>query len=325
MARLKTYLLAVATVLMALAIGYFMQQGDAATPVALNQKGDLVVSDITDMSSASGVAPRLPVPAALETASTLPDLPVQRVRAEAPLATIPTPDTARSEGFDCAIEMSAEVNAGAMVALELSAPCYASERVTIHHHGLMFTEHTAPDGSLRLSVPALTERALFVAAFDGGDGATAVVDVPALPFYDRVVLQWRGASGLQLHAREFGADYFTDGHIWSAHAGDMTRSAQGESGFLTRLGDASGRDPLVAEIYSFPAGTARQEGTVSISVEAEVTDANCDRAVEAQTLERHGDAPLRVRDLSLSIPACDGVGDFLVLKNLVEDLKIAAR
>ena len=34
---------------------------------------------------------------------------------------------------------------------------------------------------------------------------------------------------------------------------------------------------------------------------------------------------LRVRDLSLSIPACDGVGDFLVLKNLVEDLKIAAR
>lgn len=172
-------------------------------------------------------------------------------------------------------------------------------------------------------MPALAPKALFIASFDNEAGATATVEVPALPFYDRVALQWRGDSGLQLHAREFGAAYFTEGHVWAASAGDMGRTAKGIGGFLTRLGNPDAPAPRLAEIYSFPAGAARKSGEVAVSVEAELTDANCGKAVEAQTLELRGEDGLRVHDLALELPACDSVGDFLVLKNLIEDLKIA--
>jgi hypothetical protein len=32
-----------------------------------------------------------------------------------------------------------------------------------------------------------------------------------------------------------------------------------------------------------------------------------------------------VRELSLAVPGCETVGDFLLLKNLLQDLKIAAK
>lgn len=318
MARLKTYFLAAATVFAALAIGYVMQHGSTSGRADLERPQEIVVRDITDTSSAA--MPRLPSD---DAAARLPDAGVQRVAAESLTAPADAlPQEGAVAGFDCDIALSAVATAGAMVDLRLSAPCYASERVTIHHHGLMFTEIAQPDGSLRVSVPALASHALFIASFDSGDGATASVEVPALPFYDRVVLQWKGDTGLQLHAREFGASYFSEGHVWAASAGDLTRTARGEGGFLTRLGNADAVAPRIAEVYSFPVGTSKQSGRIALTVEAEVTAANCGAEVEAQTLERHGDAPLRVRDLTLDVPGCDSVGDFLVLKNLIEDLTI---
>jgi hypothetical protein len=78
-------------------------------------------------------------------------------------------------------------------------------------------------------------------------------------------------------------------------------------------------------VYSFPTGTAKRGGEIALTVEAEVTEANCNTSVAAQTLEIRDAAGLRVRDLTLEMPQCDTTGDFLVLKNLVEDLTIAAR
>ena len=81
----------------------------------------------------------------------------------------------------------------------------------------------------------------------------------------------------------------------------------------------------MAEVYTFPTGVAQQSGNVELTVEAEVTQANCGRDITAQSLEVTGSAPLRVRDLELAMPVCDAVGDFLVLKNMVNDLKIAQK
>ncbi|MBY6003724.1 translocase [Salipiger bermudensis] len=325
MARLKTYLLAAVTVCAALAIGFVMQSG--AQSRKAGQDAGVVVSDITDTSSAA--MPRLPVEAALapDLAGALATLqPAAAKAVSEPVASLPEAPQDRAAlatVAECGVALSAEARAGAMVALSLRAPCFASERVTIHHHGLMFTELTGPDGQLAIDVPALAQKALFIASFDNDAGATAVVEVPALPFYDRVALQWRDQAGLQLHAREFGADYFSEGHVWAASAGDMGRTAKGVGGFLTRLGNPDAAAPRMAEIYSFPAGAAQKSGEVAVSVEAELTAANCGKPVEAQTLELRGEAGLRVHDLTLDLPACDSVGDFLVLKNLIEDLKIA--
>lgn len=294
MARIKTYLTGGGTLLCALGIGYFMQYGmNESAPMEL-PTGDIQVSGITMTSSAG-----------------------------APTDIIePLPEVAATPV--CDMTFDAMPSAGAMVLLTLEAPCKPGERLTVHHNGLMFTEVTDDAGRLSLSVPALGEKAHFIVSFLDGEGAATSAQVPTIDYYDRVVLQWRGESGLQLHAREFTKDYFGEGHVWAASAGDMTRTVQGEGGFMIRMGHDDSPEALMAEVYSFPVGTTAQSGEIALTVEAEVTDANCDALVEAQTLERRGGTGLRVQDLTLDMPVCETVGDFLVLKNLVEDMTIAS-
>lgn len=324
MARLSSYILGGATLACALGTGYVMQYGlglpHANTPPADVQ---LEISSITPTSSAV-VVPLVPMDQPM--AEPLPDEPVvikSAVETDFPVADLPKAPA--ETGFDCGIAMTADPIAGAMVNVTMTAPCNASDRVTLHHQGMMFSDVMQPDGTLSVSIPALAEQAIFIASFASGDGAMATAEVTSLPFYDRVAVQWKGEAGLQLHAREFSADYFTEGHIWAASAGNLTAAAKGEGGFLTRLGQMDTPDALVVEVYSFPSGTAQRSGEVLLSVEAEVTPKNCDTAVEAQTLQIRGGGALRTHDLTLEMPGCDAVGDFLVLKNLVEDLTIAAR
>jgi hypothetical protein len=329
MSRIKSYILGGATVACALGIGYVMQYGlpgqdrTSAKP--------LQVTQITPTSSAMtprpvalggqiASAPK-PLPAATEEPGPMLGENGAGPQVEAPEAGA----KAASAEAPCAITLTAEPAAGAMATLALHAPCHGEARVTLHHQGLMFTELTDAEGRLSVTVPVFAQRASFTAAFAGGAGASAVTDVTSLSFYDRVAVQWKGQAGLQLHAREFGADYFGPGHVWTDSAGDLGAAARGEGGFLVRLGRAETPEGLVAEVYSFPSGTAQQGGAVAMSVEAEVTAENCDRAVEAQTLEIREGHSLRVRDLLVDMPDCAATGDFLVLKNLVEDLNIAQR
>lgn len=330
MSRIRSYIMGGATFACALGIGYLMQYGlpgQTTEPVA----APLTVTAITPTSSA-GVMPLLPMDAGQGIARADPEAAVTLAAVDGPMPgagddplAVEIPADQPAAGPSCEIAMTAEPMAGAMVTLTLDAPCQAGERATLHHQGLMFTEILPSDGRLKLSVPAFAQRASFMVSFPGGAGATAIADVTSLAFYDRVAVQWKGEAGLQLHAREFGADYFQPGHIWSDSAGELAAAARGEGGFLVRLGRMDTPEALMAEVYSFPSGTARQGGDVAMTVEAEVTAQNCSQTVEAQTLEIRDGAGLRVRDLVLDMPGCKDLGDFLVLKNLVEDLNIAGR
>lgn len=306
LSRYKTKVLAASTLVCALGIGYVMQYGSGDPAAA----GPVGISDI--QLTSSGVVPPAPgsFPSSVRTIATQ-----QRV------------DGAESAPSDpsCAIDMQAAAVAGAMVEIRLSAPCNSGERITLHHQGMTVTEQIQTDGSLSVTIPALSETAVFMAEFAGGTGATAVTNVSSLAFYDRVALQWRGSAGLQLHALEYGSDYFSDGHIWASSSGDMIDAARGEGGFLMRIGQEDAPDSLVAEVYSFPVGAARRAGQIALSVEAEITGTNCGSQVEAQTLQVRDNAGLRIHDLLLALPDCSQVGDFLVLKNIFEDLTIAGR
>lgn len=340
MPGLKSYVLGGATLVCALSIGYVMQYGFGAPrgkPLASPASVD--VAAITDVSSGAA-APRVEIALRPRTsavggevldlaaasveldASNLPGnfgAPKSQEPRPAPRAEVATPSPS------CEVSLTAKPAAGALVDLAMVAPCNGSERVTIHHMGMMFTDQTDAEGNLTARVPALAEHAVFIASFASGAGATATTDVTSLSFYDRIVVQWQGPAGLQLHAREFTDTYFGEGHVWSDAMGDLANAAVGEGGFLTRLGNPSAPEALVAEIYTFPTGTAKRDGAVHLTVEAEITPQNCSKPIEAQTMELHSDSAIRVRDLVLDMPGCDTIGDFLVLKNLVEDLTIAAR
>lgn len=217
----------------------------------------------------------------------------------------------------CQMTATAKAAPLAMAELAVDAPCRANERLTVHHSGLSFTVALDNAGHYEGVVPALTQTAVFIAETASGAGAVAVVEVPDIGSVERVVVQWSGRSGFELHAREFGAAYGSAGHVW--HGG----AVQAGAGRITRLGDETQLEPRIAEVYSLPSSLPGQAGSVSLSAEAEITAGNCGRDIHAQALKLQS-GRLISRDLVMAMPDCDAKGSFLVLNNLVEDLKIAA-
>ncbi len=235
------------------------------------------------------------------------------------------PNDPSTPQLGCSVIAQATEVQAAMARLTVIAPCYKNERVTVHHNGMMFTDVTDDMGNLSVAVPVLNEHAIFVLAFANGKGAVAQAHVPDLADYDRIALQWSGLSGFQIHAREYGAGYGDLGHVWSGSARTSIDAVIGDGGFVTRLGDPDTLAPQVVEVYTFPTKAASEAGTVALSIEAEVTNNNCGRDVSAQVLSLSPSQALETRDLILSVPDCDAIGDFLVLNNLVDNLKIAGR
>lgn len=274
---------------------------------------------------------------ALTAASRNPELP--RVLPELPKRPRPVPGAPRESSatapvtptdpatprLGCAIEATATEAAAATVHLTVEAACYPNERITVHHNGMMFTASTDEDGQFSADIPALAANAVFIVAFSNGKGAAAQAHVASISAYDRVALQWSGTGEFQIHAREYGAGYGDQGHVWSGSDRTSADADNGTGGYVARLGDAETLAPQFVEIYTFPANGADKAGTVKMSVESEVSDANCGRDVSAQVLELRSGAKLKTRDLIVSVPDCDAVGDFLVLNNLVDDLKVAGR
>ncbi|TNF64188.1 MAG: hypothetical protein EP307_03570 [Rhodobacteraceae bacterium] len=333
------------TALCALGIGFFMQMGGQSgtsgdMPEAVRQataQAPVAKSGFSPLDApgamASRVADSLVDAPALSLADimpqALPDVPLPDHVVVAALDQtgdqLPNLPAESAPALTCTVDADAVAEAGAMVRLDVSAPCLAEERVVIHHSGMMFSDITDAEGGLDILIPALSQNAVFIVEFANGEGAVATAEVASLASYDRVVLQWAGDLGLQVHAREFGADYDAEGHVWAGSSRDLTVAARGDGGFLTTLGRSDALAPLMAQVYTFPTATATRAGIIDLTVEAEVTAANCGREVEAQSLEVQADGRLRTRDLALTMPGCDASGDFLVLNNLMDDLKIAAR
>lgn len=229
-----------------------------------------------------------------------------------------TPKDPTEPQLGCAVQAVAEPAAMASARLSVAAPCYGNQRVTVHHSGLIFTDTTDEAGNLTVVVPAMAANAVFVVAFQNGRGAVAMTAIDDFDQVARVAVQWSGAPGFQLHAREFGAAYGEPGHVWAD-------SGTGGLGQVTRLGEPDTFAPQLAEIYSFPAAASDRSGAIALSIETEVTAGNCGRDISAQSFELRGDGSLGTHDLVFSMPDCSAAGDFLVLNNLVEDLKIAAK
>ncbi|MGB7242218.1 MAG: hypothetical protein WBC93_09055 [Sulfitobacter sp.] len=337
MSHKKEIVTAIATLGCALGIGFVMQSGEVADQrygkAALAKQTAAPVqataANAFGLSLSEGAELQVEsiklTSAEIETLAEIPVFEDQMIKVSAPVNGLEAPDVPElALRPECTVTATATPVAAAMVHLSLVAPCLANEQVTIHHNGMMFSHETSATGTLNTQVPALAKDAVFILAFANGDGVVAEAQVRTLALYDRVVLQWRGASGFQIHAREFGADYGQDGHVWSGAAREVGFAATGEGGFLTTYGDVALSDALVAEVYSFPSGTIRKSGTVHLSIEAEVTASNCGTEVAAQVLELVAGGPVHSKDVTLAVPDCDAVGNFLVLNNLLKDLKVAS-
>ena len=299
-------------------IGLVMQTGTpseaAAVPTSAAQAASVTTHNAVNASG-------LPTaPSAIST-----PFPVQTVAftlsEDRPTAQMPNEEPVPHLGCDISVE--AEATIAALVDLTIHASCMPEARVAIEHAGLRFHEVLNADGELNLSVPALDEFAQFSVEFPNGTTSVAVAAVPSLVFYDRVAVQWLGETGLQIHALEFDADYGEDGHIWYGAPRDLTAVIGGKGGFLMRLGAGKSEISRTAEVYTFPTGNPDRDGRVALSIEAEVNGANCNKWIKADTIEVHGGGDKITNQFDMVMPTCDATGDFLVLKNLLQDLTIA--
>ena len=342
--------MAVGTFAVAMGIGFFMQQGDVDAARIASGSTAPIPQPVAEPSIAAGpesapqsppivevaaavVEPELVVPALEESPAITEiasEVPQTRAPNDADNAVVtpavlqqPGSDAVVAEELKCEPIMTANAQAPALVELIIAAPCHATQSFTLHHEGMMFTVATDAQGNATLVAPALADAAVFIAAFDDGVGAVADAIVTDMGDYDRVVLQWQGQSGFEIHAKEFGADYGQDGHVWRDAAREVTAAIEGQGGFLMQLGALSGSSPLLAEVYTFPTGKAPHAGIIDLTVEAEVTALNCAKDISAQTLERTPESQVRIADLTLSMPECSAIGEFLVMQDLLKDLTLA--
>ncbi len=328
MLRTKEIVTAVGALGCAIAIGFVMQNSEtaqelygnktpAAAPMLKSAGADNALLDVQDITLTS---------AEFETGIALPEPDAEVITASTPSSTLPEPAMPESAVTPaCDIVADARPVAAAMVDLTMQAACLPNERVTVHHNGMIFTVTTSAEGKVKLKVPALAKEAVFILAFSNGEGAVAQTTVEELEDYDRAVLQWKGNTGFQIHAREFGAAYGAKGHLWEGAPGEIADTVAGSSGVITLHGDMDAAEPLLAEVYSFPKSYSEIAGNIALSVETEVTETNCGLEIEAQTLELQPDGQMKIHNLTLAVPECDAKGSFLVLNNLLQDLKVAGR
>ncbi|SMY07113.1 hypothetical protein [Flavimaricola marinus] len=337
MAQVRKYLVAGGTFSVAMAIGFVMQNGDALASrmVAEDETGIQPLAEpvVASAEAEATDVPYMPEPS-FSAALSVPDAfqpadpPTEPVRLAAVELDAPVTD-AMPQGTDvemsCAADMSATAGPAATVMLELSAPCAIDAVGTLHHQGMIVSVLTDSQGKATVMVPALAQEAVFIADMPGGFGAAAIVSVPDFAQYDRAVLQWQGDTGLGIHALEFGAGYQEDGHVWAASARSIDAAQAGTGGFLMRMGDVPIEGAMIAEVYTYPSGISQRDGTVELSVEAEVQSANCGRAIAAQSIQIIPGAESQALDLTMTMPDCDAIGEFLVLKNMLRSLTLASR
>lgn len=215
---------------------------------------------------------------------------------------------------ECAADIALIPRDGAMLDLGLLAPCRPDQQVLIRHAGLVISARTSAAGTLVASIPALQGPAEVAIAFADGTQAVAFTEVADLSRYDRFAVQWMGDDAFQLHAYAGEAT-----HIHAAAPNDVTANG----GFLVRLGDRATDRPLLAEVYTWPAENGAFAGTTTLDIEAAVTEATCGREILGETLQLTG-GRLTVRDLTIAMPDCGAVGEYVVLPNPVITEKLVA-
>jgi len=213
-------------------------------------------------------------------------------------------------GLPCGPSLHVAPAEAGLVRVAVHAPCHAGEVVEVTYGPLEFAERLSVRGTLQARVPRLARGANISARIEG---TLLEAEAPVKGHIAEVSgLVWSSPLALSLAAFEFGAGPGGPGHL--------TAGSGNGAGRVLRLGDAA-LGP-VTEFYVGPETAG--PGVVRLHVMARPTAAGC-TGEQPLTAFRSGPRTLTVRDIRLRLGPCDGNPEFILLKNLLEDLKIAGR
>lgn len=316
----------IAVIAVALAAGHLVQSignkpatKPASKPLA---SAELTVKPSNLQSVAAGPkVAKMAIKPALETAPPLGKitlLPPPAELSNPALLALPAKAETQPQSCNASLDLMAAENA--MINLTLIAPCHPNQRVVLRQGGLAVTASTTATGAVFATLPAMKTVSRVEVFFADGSELHDEITVPEMAGLRRFAVQWQGDDAFQINAFENGADYGDPGHVSAMTPHRPAAGLQAKGGYLTHLGDSATANALLAEVYTFPADPAV---TSEVLVEAAITDKTCGRELLADTLTSNGGDVL-VTELSLAMPECDAVGDYMVLNNLVLDRNMAA-
>lgn len=228
---------------------------------------------------------------------------------DAGLADMLKPRSFSPFGIACGPVVRAEPLAGARVRIIVNAPCRGEESLAIVHGPFGVPARISKAGLASVVIPALAERAGFEIRIGSGDEKYKLsTEVPDFADFERVALFWEGNAALRIHAIE-------------KISGGMEFPAGASGGEMIRIDGPAAKK---AEIYSFPAKEVSGSGVVRLIVAADVNAQTCGREIEAVTMQKNADGAIDPVAVVLQMPGCDRIGQTLMLKNILKDLKIAS-
>lgn len=212
------------------------------------------------------------------------------------------------DSVGCSADVVAEPSVDGLISLRLTAPCNPNERVVISHGDLAFSATLDAAGAFSAYIPALSTPAKVDVFLSDDTYLQAETVVPEYGSYARMIVQWTGSDSLALHAFHRGAAYGEDGHIHARNPFDPDL----EEAFLVALGDPTGVEPMLAQVYSIPLA---QADIASVQLEVAANAETCGKDLSAFVMPTHGTGAGHVEELSIAMPDC-GAGDGFVILDL---------
>lgn len=192
----------------------------------------------------------------------------------------------------CDIEISAQSQPAAMIAVSILAPCAAGDVVKLHHHGMIIATNLDTMGRALVHLPALNREALVIV--DGPNVPPTVLrqTVPDADDFGRYVLQWSGPATLRI---------------------DPIQSR----GNIVRY-DFVDTDQHPTRVISYHRDVIAPDLRITTSAD------HCGKDTRFHVLQV-SDAGTRLRDYQITAPACTGSQETLVLKNLYQTATVARK
>lgn len=255
-------------VLVAAISGFQMQRGPGSAP---------------SLAAAPAAPPSVAAPVETAALPVLPGLPLRTAPAE--VATLPA-------ALACtAPRLTLAPAAGAMLALDLTAPCLPAARVELRLGALTFAVQTDAEGRYQGMAPAMTRSTIVQALLPDGTELTAGAEVEGLASFGRVALIAGASAAL---------------HLSAAPGGE-----------IIALGDPAARPALLAEVHSIAASAPEAE----VTLVADLTPATCGADLRAAFWRAGEPAPVPV---TLAMPECDGIDGAVLLPLPAAPLALAA-
>lgn len=329
MSRLKTIKTVASTLTIAVAVGFVMQYGEPAAGVGPTEDGPtfnnaprtLMMSTNAQGEAVFGV-PDVVTSPLNHAANVQQVVAVDVVYSELDVPSLGT--ILATPVVGCETTMTAKRLPAAIVELSIVAPCFEDASFVVMHEYLGFSAQTDGDGNAVVNVPALVTDAAFSVSFENVLQAMTDIFVPELRQYDRAVLQWVSADNMRLHALEGGAQIGDPGHVWSASIHTAQDTSDGLHGFVVYLGEAGADIPYQAEVYTFPLGQMNRDGGVDLRVGISVSEENCEREVEATTIQTNAGQKLVKSNIIVAMPNCDQAGEVLFVSDQFINIALAS-